>query len=333
MMGQIRSKCLSLALALALGVAAYACGPTDDGQIRASGTVEATDADLGFQMGGRIEAILVREGDSVRTGDEVAFPDREEPLARRRSAQAQLQAAGALLLEMESGPRPEEIEGARAVLRQTQERRDDAVRDLERVRRLFAGGAVSQEVMDRAETSAGVAEAGVDQAREMVELLEDGTRPERLAAQRAVVSQAEAAIAQVDAALRNAVVAVPFPGIVTIRHREPGETASPGSPVLTVMDPEDRWVRIYVREDRIGEVSLGQAATVSSDTYPERSYPGEVFFIANDAEFTPRNVQTTEERVKLVYAVKVRITHDPSHDLKAGIPADVTLLGTEQVGG
>ena len=90
-------------------------------------------------------------------------------------------------------------------------------------------------------------------------------------------------------------VTVPFPGIVTIRHREPGETVSPGLPVLTVMDPEDRWVRIYVREDRIGEVSLGQAATISSDTYSDRTYEGEVVFIANEAEFTPRNVQTTEE--------------------------------------
>jgi HlyD family secretion protein len=121
---------------------------------------------------------------------------------------------------------------------------------------------------------------------------------------------------------------VPFPGVVTIKHREPGETVSPGLPVLTVMDPQDRWVRIYVREDRIGEVQLGQEATITSDTYPDRSYRGEVIFIANESEFTPRNVQTTEERVKLVYAVKVRITEDPTHDLKAGIPADVVLAGT-----
>jgi HlyD family secretion protein len=122
--------------------------------------------------------------------------------------------------------------------------------------------------------------------------------------------------------------------MVTIRHREPGESVSPGLPVLTVMDPEDRWVRIYVREDRIGEVSLGQTATISSDTYSDRTYSGEVVFIASEAEFTPRNVQTTEERVKLVYAVKVRITGDPSHDLKAGIPADVVLQGAEEtIGG
>ena len=127
-------------------------------------------------------------------------------------------------------------------------------------------------------------------------------------------------------------VTVPFPGIVTVRHREPGETASPGLPILTIMDPEDRWVRIYVREDRIGEVNLGQSASISSDTYPDRTYQGEVVFIASEAEFTPRNVQTTEERVKLVYAVKIRITGDSSQDLKVGIPADVILQGTEAPG-
>ena len=184
---------------------------------------------------------------------------------------------------------------------------------------------MSQEMLDQAETGAAVSEAAVDQARQAVRILEDGARPERLAAQRAVVAQGEAMVAQVEAALSNAVITVPFPGRVTVRHKEPGETVAPGLPVLTLMDPEDRWVRIYVREDRIGEVALGQGATISSDTYPERSYTGQVVFIADQAEFTPRNVQTTEERVKLVYAVKIRITGDPSHDLKPGIPADVVL--------
>ena len=85
-------------------------------------------------------------------------------------------------------------------------------------------------------------------------------------------------------------------------------------------------------EDRIGEVQLGQEATITSDTYDDREYRGEVVFIASEAEFTPRNVQTPEERVKLVYAVKVRIAHDPSYDLKAGIPADVVLAGTGESG-
>jgi HlyD family secretion protein len=306
------------------------CGPGDSGDIQASGTVEATDADLGFQMAGRIEVISVREGDSVEAAQEVALLDQTELLARRRSAEAQLDAARALLREMEAGFREEEIAEGRAALTQAEERRDDARRDRDRARRLFEGGSISQEMMDKSVTAFRVAEAAVDQARQRLQILEEGVRPERIAAQRAVVAQAEAAISQIDAALANAVVTVPFPGLVTVRHREPGETVSPGVPVLTVMDPEDRWVRIYVREDRIGEVSLGQAATISSDTYPDRSYSGEVVFIASEAEFTPRNVQTTEERVKLVYAVKVRITGDPDYHLKPGIPADVILARTGQ---
>ncbi len=303
------------------------CGHGDTGEIRASGTVEATDADLGFQLAGRIDTISVREGDAVQEGQEVAALDRRELVARRSSAEAQLDAARALLREMEAGFRDEEIGEARAALTQVEERRDDARRDLDRAQRLFDGGSISQEMLDKARTAFRVAEAGVDQARQRLQILQEGVRPERIAAQRALVAQAEAAVAQIDAALANAVVTVPFPGLVTVRHREPGETVSPGIPVLTVMDPEDRWVRIYVREDRIGEVSMGQSATISSDTYPDRSYAGEVVFIASEAEFTPRNVQTTEERVKLVYAVKVRITGDPSHHLKPGIPADVVLSG------
>ena len=308
------------------------CGTEDTGEIRASGTVEATDADLGFQMPGRIESILVREGDSVQAGAEVAFLDQEELLARRRSAQAQREAAMALLAEMESGFRVEEVEEGRAALRQAEERRDDALRDRDRARRLFDGGGISEEMMDKSATALRVAEAGVDQIQQRLLILQDGVRPERITAQRAAVAQADAAVSQTDAALRNSVVTVPFPGIVTVRHREPGESVSPGLPVLTIQDPEDRWVRIYVREDRIGGVRLGQEASITSDTYPDRSYRGEVVFIANESEFTPRNVQTTEERVKLVYAVRVRITEDPSHHLKAGIPADVVLAGTGESG-
>jgi HlyD family secretion protein len=311
---------LLLFLSLVVG-----CRGGDSDAIRASGTVEATEAALGFQMAGRIAWIGVREGASVNAGEEVARLDQEEIRARYRAAEASLAASQALLAELEVGFRPEEIAEGRAALRAAEEREADAQRDLQRATRLFEGGAISREMLDKAESGARLAEAGGDQARERVRLLEEGPRRERIGAQRAAVAQAEAALAQAEAVLANAVVTVPFPGVVTLRHREPGETVSPGFPVLTVMDPEDRWVRIYVRADGIGAVALGQKATITADTYPDRRYGGEVVFISNRAEFTPRNVQTAEERVRLVYAVKVRITEDPEHDLKPGIPADVVL--------
>jgi HlyD family secretion protein len=108
-----------------------------------------------------------------------------------------------------------------------------------------------------------------------------------------------------------------------VRHREPGEIVPAGSAVITLMDPEDRWVRVYVPETHIGAIRVGQGTEITTDTDPDRSYAGEVGFIASEAEFTPKSVQTKEERVKLVYAVKVRVTGDPQMDLKPGMPADV----------
>jgi HlyD family secretion protein len=116
-----------------------------------------------------------------------------------------------------------------------------------------------------------------------------------------------------------------FDGIVSARHREPGEIVPAGSPVLTVLNRDDRWVRIYISETRIGTVRVGQQVAISSDSYSGKSYQGEIVYIASEAEFTPKTVQTTEERVKLVYAVKVRIIGDPTYDLKTGMPADVRL--------
>lgn len=312
------------AIVVALRLTAFK-GDGADGQLEASGTVEATEAELGFQLPGRIEAVLVREGDRVAAGQELARLERAELDARRQQVQAQLAGARALLSEMETGARSEEVAQAREALRAANERYSDARRGLDRTQRLFDGGAVSQEALDRARLQLDVLQSQRDQAQQQVQLVETGPRRERIEAQRAMVAQAEAAVRQIDASLANAVIRAPFAGVVTVKDREPGETVGAGAPVLTIMNLDDRWVRIYIREDRIGAVRIGEDATITADTYPGKTYHGQVAFIASQAEFTPRNVQTAEERVKLVYAVKVRITRDETYDLKPGIPADVRL--------
>jgi HlyD family secretion protein len=294
-------------------------------EIVASGTVEATAADIGFAVSGRILEVLVEEGDTVVAAQPVARLERAELEARRAAAAAQVAAARALLSELIRGPRAEELAQARAVAAAAQERREDAQRDAERTRRLFEGGAVSREARDKANTQLVVAEAQYAQAREQLAALEAGTRRERIAAARAQLEQAQAAQAQVDALLDNAVASAPWKGLVTVRHREPGETVVAGAPVATILDPDNRWVRIYVPEADIARIAHGQAARISADGFPDRTYTGEVVHIAAEAEFTPRNVQTPEERTKLVYAVKVRITADPEHHLKPGLPVDVRL--------
>jgi HlyD family secretion protein len=296
----------------------------DDG-LTASGTVEATDAQLGFQAAGRVSEIAVREGDPVNAGDELAHLDRTETEARRRQAAAEVAAARAMLKELERGFRSEEVEQGRAALAAATERLNDARRDLDRIERLREGGAASQESLDKARTAVEVAASQQRQAQEQLRMLESGPRSETIEARRAQLTQAEAAVATIDATLTNMTVRAPFGGIVTVRHREPGEIVPAGAPILTVMNPDDRWVKIYVPETRIGAVRIGQPATITTDTYPVKPYRGAVVFIASEAEFTPKTVQTAEERVKLVYAVKVRVTDDPTKDLKPGMPADVRL--------
>ena len=297
----------------------------------ASGTVEATQADLGFQIPGRIVSIGPREGDRVKAGDTLAMLDRADLTARQAQARAALAAARAGLLELERGARTEELAQAREADSAATARLTDAQRDFDRTQRLFDGGAVPRESFDKARLALDVARSARAQADQQLKLVESGPRRERIAAQRAAVQQAEAAVHQAEAMMDNGVVRAPFDGVVTVRDREPGETVGAGAPVLTVMNLRDRWVRIYVREDRIAAVRLGQPATITTDTYAGKTYPGAVSFISSEAEFTPRNVQTAEERVKLVYAVKVRITGDTAtYDLKPGMPADVRLGGTPQ---
>jgi len=294
--------------------------------IDASGTIEATEADLGFQVPGRVADVLVKEGDAVVKGEVLARLDQEELTARRAAASGQLEAARAQLAELQRGARPQERTQAQAGAAAAQRRAQEARSTLARTRKLYEGGAVSREALDQAETAYTVAQAQAEQAQQQQSLVDVGPRAERIEAGRAQVRSAEAAVQQIEATIDNAVILAPFAGVVTVRHREPGESVTPGLPVVTLMNPADRWVRIYVREDQIGRVNIGQAADIHSDSHPGKTYHGRVVFIANQAEFTPRNVQTSEERVKLVYAVKVAVNGDSALDLKPGVPADVTLV-------
>jgi HlyD family secretion protein len=301
-------------------------GASTDDTLFASGTVEATDADLGFQRPGRIAAVDVREGERVAPGAELARLDARELDAQVAAAEAALAAAEARLAELTGGSRPQELAAAEAARRAASERVAEARRDAERAAALFDGGAISRQAMQRAATALDLAQADLDQADQRLALLREGARAETLTAQRSVVEQTRAQLTLAQATAAHAVISAPFGGVVTTRHREPGEAVGAGTPVLTILDPDDRWVRIYVREDAIGRVRLGMGAEIRSDTWPDRVYTGEVVFIGSEAEFTPRNVQTTEERTRLVYPVKVRITGDQAFELKPGVPADVTLL-------
>jgi len=306
-------------------VLAAACGPGSGMAIEASGTVEATEADLGFAAGGIVDSMFVLEGDRVAADRRLAVLDRRDLRARLAAATAQVNAQRARLSELERGFREEEIAQGRLALSSAEHRVTDAQRDERRASNLLAGGVLSQEAYDRAATVLRQATTDRDQARERLQLLEAGPRPEQIAAQRAQVAQAEAMVGQVESALAYAEIRAPFPGIISRRHREPGEVVGAGLPVVTIQNLDDRWVRIYLPGDQVGRVRLGGEARIVADAFPDREYVGQVVYIADEAEYTPRTVQTKAERVTLVYRVKVRVTGDSAQDLKIGVPADVRI--------
>ncbi len=315
-------RCCALA-SLTLAILSGCSAAADDAGIEASGTVEATQVDLAFQLPGRIAALVPREGDRVTTGQVLGHLDTLEIASRRGGASAQRDAARALLRELETGSRTEEVAQARLLLVAADRRLEEQERETARTIRLADGGAVSRERREQSETALLVARADRDRLAEQVALLESGPRRERIAAQRATVAQAQSEVDHADALLGQMVLVAPFDGVVTLRHREPGEVVGAGMPVITIINPAERWIRVYVPQDLVGRIRIGQPVTFLTDGFPGRTFAGEVTSIATEAEFTPRNVQTREERVKLVHAVRVRVLADEALDVKPGLSADV----------
>jgi HlyD family secretion protein len=279
-------------------------------------------------------------------------------------AAAQVQRARAGLSELESGSRGQEIAAAEAEVERAQAIADQAEAQLELARadyqrsaQLFEEGVVPRQQYDAAETARKAAQRSMDsalaavaEAREHLSLVREGPRQESIEQARAALRQAEAlhslavdgpraetieqARAQVEIAqellrqsrqqLTYTELDAPFAGVVLSKAAEPGEYLNPGSPVVTVGNLDTVWLRAYINERDLGHVVLGQEVEITTDTYPEKRYVGRISFISSEAEFTPKAVQTTAERVKLMYLVKIELDN-PQQELKPGMPADARI--------
>jgi HlyD family secretion protein len=168
------------------------------------------------------------------------------------------------------------------------------------------------------------AEAALAQARAALELVRAGPRRERLDQARARLRQAEEALALAGYRLDETRLRAPVGGVVLSEHVEPGEYVAPGTPVVTLADLGRVWLRAYVDEPDLGRVRLGQEVQVTTDSFSGKAYEGRVSFISSEAEFTPKNVQTRKERVKLVFRIRIDVPN-PGGELKPGMPADAVV--------
>jgi HlyD family secretion protein len=293
-------------------------------RLTASGTIEATEVDIAPKITGRIDSISVDEGDRVKAGQLLVVLDDRELAAKVGAADAAVGVAEANLKNLLAGSRDQEIKKAEAALQEVEADLEKARTDWDRADRLHSEKLTSDQDWEAARRNLDVAKARRREALENLDLVTAGSRREEIEAARAELKRSRASLDLATAELENTRLLSPINGAILLRNREPGETASPEIPVLTLGDLDHLWVTIYIRETDLGRIKLNQEAGVSVDTYPGRVYRGRISFISDEAEFTPKTIQSPEERIKLVFRVKVSVENQ-NGELKPGMPADVRL--------
>jgi len=281
---------------------------------------------------------------------------RETVAADMQLRRADLSAAQSQLLQLKNGARPQEFQEANAAVSAAQSQFDQAQKDWQRVQPLHEHDDISTSQYDQFRTRFESAAANLKEAKEKAALVEAGPRAETIEAAAAQVERAQAGvkmgqanvletvrreqqvdasrsdveraraqIALIDSEMADTIATSPINGVVLVKAADVGEILAPGTSVLTVGDLDHPWLRAYIREQDLGRVRIGSPARVTTDSFPGKFYNGRVSFISSEAEFTPKQIQTAEERVKLVYRIKIDI-ENPNHELKSNMPADAELL-------
>lgn len=309
--------------ALILLGALTGCHHSDEA-VRATGTVEVRELDVSPQVPARVVRVLTDDGESVRAGDTLVLLTQSTTRADIAGQEARVRAAEASLREALTGPRRSEIQRAESDLRVSETEVERSARELERIRPLASNGVMSDQALDNAKAAAESAIGRRDAAREALQLLREGTRPERVQAARAELASARAALAATQAVAQDLVLTAPVNGVVISRNAEPGELLGAGQSAITLGESAAPFVRVYVATRLLPRVREGQRAVARLDGYPDHPIPGRVVAINPKAEFTPRVALTEEERADLLFGVKVALT-DTTGLLRPGLPATVEL--------
>lgn len=255
--------------------------------ISGSGTIEVTEIEIGSKIASRVEKLQVNEGEEVDSGEVLIELDHKELDAQLNQAKAS-------------------VDVAKTRMNQAKSEWENVNRNLKRIKELYLAGSVTQKELDDLETNHKLA-----------------------LAQRKLVAhqyeQSKAMVELIQAQLENTIIRSPIKGIVLEKNTNPGEVVFPGIALLTLADLSTVWLKIYVNETQLGLVKLGQKAEVKVDSYPEKTFQGKVVYISDKAEFTPKDIQTKEERVKLVFGVKISL-ENPEQELKPGMPADAEIV-------
>jgi HlyD family secretion protein len=303
-----------------------ACGGNNKNSIiEESGTIEATESVISSQTAGKIIKIIKDEGAQVTVGDTIVIIDHEtldiqlkQMIANREIAKAQLD----LLI---IGARREDINQAEQMLNQAEVNFDIAKSDKERMDNLYKANTITQKQQEDATARFDIAHAQLNSAKENFNKIKNIARPEEITQARANYQKSEAVVESINKNIRDCYVVSPMNGFVIKKFVELGETVSMLSSLFKIADLSKVKVTIYISETEIGKIKLGQKPEIKIDSFPDKSFEGKVIYISPEAEFTPKNIQTKDERTKLVFAVKIEIPNT-QQELKTGTPADVKII-------
>jgi len=288
------------------------------------GNVDIREVDLSFNNSEHIDTLLVQEGDQVKQGQLLATLHKARVQATYTAAEAKVAAQKAVVARLEAGSRPEEISQARATVAAAKARLRDAEASYNRTRDLYKKKVASRQAIDDAEAALSISKADLKVAEESMALAVAGPREEDIAAARAILRSDEAQQVLAAEVLKDTELYAPANGIIRNRILEPGDMATPQTPVFTLAKTSPVWVRTYAPETVLGKLAPGMRVEIATDSYPDKTYHGWIGYMSPTAEFTPKNVETPELRTRLVYQLRAYVCN-PANELRLGMPATVNI--------
>lgn len=327
---------------VAVGVSRQSRSTLPEGLIAANGRLEGDSVSIASKLGGRIARIWVNEGDAVQAGQILVTLEDQQVKAKLEQADAAVAAVAAQLaaaqaqLNVMKQEVPLAIESAQQQAERARVAAEQAGKDEQRAGNLQREGVVNEQRAEQAWVADVAARTQYEQARQQLASARLGR--DKVAAQHTQIGALAAQLQQAKAVQREAQVALdeltlkaPSAGRVMSRLREPGEVVAAGSPLLEIVNLQSLFLKVFIPENQIGKVRVGLPARIYSDAFPKAFYDARVRSIANRAEFTPKEVQTPDERVKLVFAVKLQVLTNPDDRLLPGLPADAVIRWQDQV--
>jgi HlyD family secretion protein len=313
-------------LLIALAAATTACGPKSDGQtVRLNGRLEAPLVDLAPKVSGRVIKVLAREGDRVKAGDVLITLDLGDTALAVERDRHGVASARARLQDLAVGSREAEVAAAEAQVSDRRAAVELASRELQRQELLLSKAVAAERDYDRAKTELERAEAAAKISERQLELTREGFRSWQTAQARSEVDRAQAQLKQSEVVAQERELRAPADGVVTHRMVEPGQLLAAGQSGITIALTSRLYVRTFVPETKLGVVRHGLQATVSVDAFPGQNFDAVLTEIAPDPEYTPKAVETKEERVNLVYGAKADLVSGWNARLVPGQPADITV--------